>query len=73
MSLARFKRGETDELVVAMREYEGHAYLDVRVYFRAEDGQQRPTRKGVTIKLNELHVFSDAIAKAVEIAERGRR
>lgn len=73
VQIATFERGETERLCVALREYQGHHFIDVRVQFRAEDGEWRPTKKGITIKMRELHLFSDAIGKACELAKAVRQ
>ncbi|MCL2725786.1 MAG: transcriptional coactivator p15/PC4 family protein [Polyangiaceae bacterium] len=64
-SLACFPRSETEQLIMALREYEGCRYLDIHVYFRANDGAWRPIKKGVTVRLSELFAFSDAVAAAM--------
>jgi len=45
-----FKKSETEEVRVTLRNYKGKAYLDIRVYFCTEgmDGF-KPTKKGLTL------------------------
>jgi hypothetical protein len=62
--LVSIERSEADKLVLAVREYAGKRYLDARVHFRGEDGEWRPTKKGVTFRRGEL----DRIAKGLEQA-----
>ena len=45
-----FKKTETEELRLTLRHFKGKAYLDLRVYFRAEGMKEfKPTRKGLTL------------------------
>jgi hypothetical protein len=73
IELAVFERREGERLVVSWRQYEGHHFVDLRVQFRAEDGRWLPTKKGVTIKLRELHNVHDALTQACELAAQVRR
>ncbi|MDP2629281.1 MAG: transcriptional coactivator p15/PC4 family protein [Candidatus Harrisonbacteria bacterium] len=43
------KKSETEEVRLTLRNFKGKAYLDLRLYFRAEGtGEFAPTRKGLT-------------------------
>ena len=52
------KKNARDEVRIALREYEGHAYVDIRIFTEYQDtGLPGPTRRGVTLppeKLPEL-------------------
>lgn len=62
--LAKLARGETEELRIALREYQNHKFLDIRKWWRNNEGQWLPG-KGVTVKVRELAAVRDAIAKAI--------
>jgi hypothetical protein len=47
------------------REYEGHPYLDIRVFTLNEKGEAVPTKAGVTVTPVRLEEFSAAVVKAV--------
>lgn len=64
--LVDIPRGDKDLLRLAMREYEGKRYIDLRVWFIAPDGAWKPTGKGTTIRPKEL-------ARAVAALERAAR
>lgn len=63
-------RGETDMLRVTRREYEGRPFTDVRVFFRGDDGQLRPTKKGCSVRDSEIR---DVIAALNKIAAKVRQ
>jgi hypothetical protein len=73
VELVVLERGKGERFAVLWREYEGFHFLDLRVQFQAEDGRWLPTKKGVTVKLRELHNVADAFARAVELAKEVRR
>jgi hypothetical protein len=57
------KNGD-EELRIARRSFNGFEYIDLRVWFRGEDGQYRPTKTGVTVKLHEIDHVVAALSKA---------
>ena len=51
------EKNDAEQIHVRLAENSGRRYVDLRVHFRADDGDWRPTKKGVTlnpIKLPEL-------------------
>jgi len=43
-------RKNSMELIrVVGKEYKGHLFVDVRVYYESEDGEYRPTKKGIAL------------------------
>jgi len=46
---------------VQVNEFEGRRLLDIRVYFPGEDGEMRPTGKGVVIALDKAEDLAAAI------------
>ena len=48
---------------VAIREYKGARFLDIRIYYR--DGEEpKPTGKGVAIGFDKVHCLHEAIIEA---------
>ncbi len=47
--LAEFARGEGQKVVVRRTRFRGKEYLDLRQFFQSEDGEWRPTKKGVSL------------------------
>lgn len=64
-------RNRKNSIVVAIKQYEGHTFLDCRVFGTNSEGQTVPTAKGVTIGMVRLREFLRAVekahAKAVEL------
>jgi hypothetical protein len=48
------RKDGAEELRIAVRSYEGHRYLDLRVWWRGDDGSMRPSAKGVTVRRTEI-------------------
>jgi transcriptional coactivator p15 (PC4) len=60
------RRGENDVLRVTRKTYEGKPFTDVRVYYRADDGELRPTKKGCSIRDRELPQVLTALQRVAE-------
>ncbi len=62
------QRTEADQrLYLVLDEWNGYRFLNLRVWFRTPEGEWRPTRKGVTVRLNEL---GPVIGTMTEAAKR---
>ncbi|MFH1743675.1 MAG: transcriptional coactivator p15/PC4 family protein [bacterium] len=52
--IATFERTETECVRVSASRYRGKRYLDLRLWYLDPSGEWKPTRKGCTIRENEL-------------------
>jgi hypothetical protein len=57
-------RNETEILRISAEEFKGRKYVDIRVYFENDEGEWKPTKKGVTIQPDKIEEFVDLIKKA---------
>jgi hypothetical protein len=57
-------RNETEVLRISAEEFKGRKYVDVRVYFENDEGEWKPTKKGITIQPDKIEEFVDLIKKA---------
>jgi hypothetical protein len=64
MIIGDIPRNETEVLRVSAEEYKGRRYVDVRVYFANDEGEWKPTKKGVTIQPEKIEEFVDLVKKA---------
>jgi Transcriptional Coactivator p15 (PC4) len=64
-------RNRKQTIVISLRCYEGHTFLDCRTFDTNEAGQSVPTTKGVTVGMAKLPEFvagiTQALAKAREL------
>jgi hypothetical protein len=66
MTVGDIERGETEVLRVSAEEYKGRKYLDIRIYFENDQGEWKPTKKGVTIPPDKVQEFIELVKKAGE-------
>ena len=74
--LVTIPRGRNgDELRITVDEFtpadggEPKAYASIRVWFKGDDGQMRPSKTGCTIRRAELARAIDALTRAEQIIE----
>jgi Transcriptional Coactivator p15 (PC4) len=47
--IGQFEKNATEVLRISLTEYRGHKLIDARVYYSDDEGQYRPTRKGISL------------------------
>jgi hypothetical protein len=76
--VARFWRNRKGEaVVVQLRQFEGRAIADARVYFTTKDGKLQPTKKGLCVVVARLPdlpaALNKALARATDLGLLGTR
>jgi hypothetical protein len=64
MVIGDIERSETEVLRISAEEYKGRKSVDIRIYFANDDGEWKPTKKGVTIQPDKVDTFLELIKKA---------
>lgn len=55
------EKREGERVRVAINEYQGKTYLDIRQFFENQEGEWRPTQKGVTLPLEAIPEMIEAL------------
>ena len=61
-----FDRSATEQVQVSLSKYKGKTYADIRIYYKADGGEYRPTKKGITVSPAQLPELGEAIRKLME-------
>ena len=61
--IATIEKNADEEIRVSLREYKGHPFIDVRVYWKPPEGEPGPTKKGVTLN---PELFPELMAAALQ-------
>ena len=65
--LATIPRNTTEQIQISINSYKNKQYLDLRVYYTTDDGENwLPTKKGVTISPENLVALKDAVEEAMQ-------
>lgn len=63
--LATISRSDTEQLQIAVKEFKGRTYLDLRIFYTTDGGDSwLPTKKGVTCSPENLDILKQAIEEA---------
>ena len=65
--IAQFEKNATEVVRVSLTEYRGRKLVDVRVHYADDEGQYRPTKKGVSLSLDVYPDFKRALAALEKI------
>lgn len=64
--IATVPRSATEQLQIAVSEFKGKKYLDLRIFYTTDTGATwLPTKKGVTVSPENLELLKEAIDKAI--------
>ena len=56
-------KSEAERVRIAVNEFKEKLFLDIRQYYQAEDGDWRPTKKGVSLPADKLDELKTALEK----------
>lgn len=60
--IASFEKNSFEEVRISLTKFKGKELIDLRVYYRPEDGEEmRPTKKGITISLDKFSELKNAV------------
>jgi len=68
--VAEFNKNASEVVRVQLTEYDGKQLLDIRVWVQNDKGDFIPTRKGITIRTEQVNSLKQAIEKAAEECEK---
>lgn len=63
--VASFKRNPTEEVRAGIKEFKGRRYIDLRIYYMDDQGEWKPTRKGISLATD----FMPELKNAVDLIE----
>ena len=58
-----FQKNALEEVRASISRFRGKEYIDLRVYYKADDGEYRPSKKGVTLVPELLKELEEAVKK----------
>ena len=67
--ITQIEKGE-DVVRVALTEFRKRQYIEIRTYYMADEGDWKPTRKGITLDPDLMKEVYQALGKALEELEK---
>jgi Transcriptional Coactivator p15 (PC4) len=69
LTVAQWEKNSREAIRVSLTEYKSKALVDCRIFYQANDGEYRPSPKGISATLNHLPALADAMRKALAKAK----
>ena len=63
--IGQVKKNTSEILKISIEEYNGHEFIDLRVYFDSGSGTYLPTKKGITLN-------GETISSAIDFLKKGQ-
>jgi hypothetical protein len=64
MVIGEIERNPTERLRISTENFKGRDYIDLRIYYEADEGEWKPTKKGVTIAPDKVDEVIELLGKA---------
>jgi hypothetical protein len=62
-----FPKNPLEEVRASLTVYRGKQYVDLRIYYKGDDGEYHPSKKGLTIALDLFSELDKAVEKLREV------
>lgn len=59
--VASFKCNPTEEVRAGIKEFKGRRYIDLRIYYMDDQGEWKPTRKGISLATDFMPELKNAV------------
>jgi len=64
MLIAEIQKNTRERIRISIEEYRGHRLIDCRVYYEDDQGEWRPTKKGIALNNETIDEVANALNKA---------
>lgn len=68
--MVEIQKNSLEKVVVSKSNYKGYELFDIRIYYQDKSGEWRPTKKGVTLKIELIDNFIDALNQIKQDSEK---
>ena len=59
--VGEMEKGWNEKILFSVSEFKGKNYADIRIYYEDDEGEWKPTKKGVTVSLENFSEFKERI------------
>ena len=63
--MKEIRKNKSEVIRIQLKEYEGHKLVDIRVWYEDENGEYKPTKKGVSFNRHLSMNVSNAITEVM--------
>jgi hypothetical protein len=54
-------KGWNEKIIFGVTEFKGKSYANIRIYYEDDEGEWKPTKKGVTVNLDSFGEFKERV------------
>lgn len=65
-----FEKNALEQIRVSLNVFRGRQYVDIRTYYKGDDGDFHPSKKGVTLSPELLDDLAEGIKKLHDVLEQ---
>lgn len=69
-TVAEWQKNTRETIRVTLSQYQGRAIIDCRQWYSGNDGELKPSPKGLSLAVSHLPALADAIGKAMDLARK---
>ncbi len=59
--IGEMEKGWNEKIIFSISEFKGKNYANIRIYYEDDEGEWKPTKKGVTVSLDTFREFKENI------------
>ena len=63
--MKEIRKNKSEVIRIQLKEYEGHKLVDIRVWYEDENGEYKPTKKGISFNRHLSMNVSNAITEVM--------
>ena len=68
--IASIEKNAREEIRISLSEFNGYDLANIRVFYRTDDGDMRPGKAGLAVRLEKLPAVIEALQQAEAEARR---
>ena len=70
--IGEMEKGWNEKILFSITEFKGKTYADIRVYYEDDEGEWKPTKKGITVSPESFAEFKTRIEELErQLQEKG--
>jgi len=70
MLIGEIQKNSTEKIMVSKQAYKGYEFIDVRVYYEDDNGEWRPTKKGIAIAPDKIEELISLLKKGSPVESK---
>jgi len=61
--IGEMEKGWNEKIIFSVSEFKGKNYANIRIYYEDDEGEWKPTKKGVTVSLDTFQEFKENLER----------